>query len=56
MVAEGFTKIEALSIERIVKNRRRKGKGKNPEDRRMDLIDQELEKRDDDHITVYMYE
>ena len=35
-----LTKSVALSIERIVKNRRRKGKGRTPLERRVYLIDQ----------------
>ena len=52
---EGFTKSEALSIERTVKNRWRSGCGKNVLERRVDLIDQELEKYGDT-VTVFVYE
>jgi len=52
---EGFTKSEALSVERTVKNRRRSGKGKTPVEKREYLIDQELEKYGDT-VTVYVYE
>lgn len=37
-IVNNLTKSEALSYERIIKNKRRKGKGKTPLDRRMYLI------------------
>tara|TARA_B100000424_G_C22942592_1_gene501548 strand:- start:1275 stop:1592 length:318 start_codon:yes stop_codon:yes gene_type:complete len=38
-IVNDLTKSEALSFERIIKNKRRKGKGKTPLDRRNYLID-----------------
>ena len=38
LIIENFTKSEALSYERILKNKRRLGKGKTPLDKRMYLI------------------
>jgi len=38
LLIPNLTKREALSKERIIKNKRRKGKGKTPLDRRLDII------------------
>lgn len=38
LIVDNFTKSEALSYERILKNKRRLGRGKTPLDRRMYLI------------------
>lgn len=46
-----LTKSQSLSYERIVKNKRRKGKGKTPLERRLYLINQEL--KNDHTITLY---
>ena len=42
-IINDLTKSEALSYERIIKNKRRKGRGKTPYDRRMFLINSVIE-------------
>lgn len=46
LLIPNLTKSKALSIERICKNRRRKGKGKTPLERRLSIIYQTIDKAD----------
>ena len=49
-IVNDLTKSEALSFERIIKNKRRKGKGKTPLDRRNYLIDLVVLNKDIEHF------